>query len=203
MTVIERPRLRFDTDLSDPTAVYHLPEHFVHFLKENERDREALEFLDTITNYMSKVNPEDYSLEDICTIASWYADIFDFSGVPFDENIFLKGAEDEEEAHPVLDSAKEFSKPAKSAEEVLEDLDRDMPTKIEPKHPDVILEFTPHDEVSLSDLVYAAIFELRRHQYRKSADRIAREIRQATRTDCHPVEILRIIDAYISVEYVD
>jgi len=190
MPVQERERLAFYTDLFDPKSVYSFPEEFVGFLRDHERDFDAQQFLSMVTKYMDTTPVEDLQMETICAIASMYADIYDVSGVPFDENPFLSGEE----------KPSSESKTAPDAEEVLLDLDRDVPRPrdVQPGYPDVVLEVS--DDNSLEQLVYCSIVELRRANYRKAADQLAREIRQSLREEPTALQILRIIMSYVDVE---
>ena len=190
MPVQERERLQFYTDLNDPKSVYGFPDEFVRFLKEHSRDFEAQQFLSMVIKYMEQTPTEDWSLETICSIAHMYADIYDVSGIPFSENPFL-GREEE---------PRRESNNASEAEGVLTELDEDAPRPqdVWPEFPEIVLEVAEGD--TLEALIYHSIVELKRARRRKAADQLAREIRQIAQENGTPLQILRIIMSYITVE---
>ena len=190
MPVLDRPRLRFEIDLSDPKAVYHLPEFFTQFLKDNDRDFEAQQFLQLVMRYMERTPIQELRLDDVCTIAGQYADIYDVSGVPFDENAFLRG-EDSRQQEREFDPA--------TAEGVLEDLDTPPPSYNEPKHPDVVLQIT--HGTSLEELVWHSIVALREDRYSRSASELANELRHLTRdeSEVSALDFIQVIRSYIKL----
>lgn len=192
MPVVERERLSFKIDLSDPKCVYHFPEIFVGFLKDHDRDFDAQQFLAMAVDYMERTPVEEYSLEAICKIASMYADIYDTSGVAFEENAFLASEE----------SQGRSNRRPREEEGGLEEAEDDAPLEIVPEHPEVLIEVT--DGHSLEDLIYSSILGLKMWGYRKSADRLAREARQLTRDseNVTALDFLRLIDSYVTVELV-
>lgn len=191
MTIVERERLQFYTDLHDPTSVYHFPEDFVTFLKNHERDWDAEQFLSMVRAYMGNTPPEDLDMQTICAIAAMYADIYDVSGVPFEENPFLSGE----------DSQETESRPESKAEEVLEELDEDVPrpTDVQPEFPDIVLEIA--DGNTLEQLVYHSIAALGQAGYSKAADNLAKNILGALQVEPTPLAILRIIRSYVDVQF--
>lgn len=184
MTVVERERLSFTTDLHDPKSVYSFPEEFVIFLQEHGRDFEANQFMAMVKKYMEDNHPEDWNLTTIVAIGAMFADIYDISGVPFEDNVFLK------------------DDTPKDAEEVLEDLDKDVPRPedVEPDYPEAVLEVSDGD--TLEDLIYYSIVELRKQRYARAADQLARELRQLLYgpEPPTPIQIIRLIRSYVTVE---
>lgn len=188
MTTAQREGLRFVVDLTDPAAIHNFPASFAEFLVREDRDDLAGEFLDWLRRYVeSTPSTEELSLWDICKGASQFAEIYDVSGVPFDQNEFLNPHKE-----TLTDEAPQ------TAEQVLEELDRDTPTTIEPQFPEAVVVIQEGDDLPV--VIFKAIMVLRKRRLLKASEALANDVRQALRSKPTRLDVFRIVEAYVSIK---
>jgi hypothetical protein len=182
-----RERLRFEYDLHDPSYVVKFPEAFAAFLARNSTPEDVDAFLVMLTKYVKSTGTEDLNFATICNIAAQFADITDVSGVGFEENEYLS------------------AEGAQSAEDILVQLDeeakqeRDTPIEVAPDFPQVEVVVKPGDH--LADVLCNAIIGLKDCGFRKGAARLVSDARALLRTDSAMIEMLRLIESYVFVDY--
>jgi hypothetical protein len=182
-----RERLQFEYDLHDPSYVVKFPEAFAAFLARNSTPEDVDAFLVMLTKYVQSTGQEDLNFATICNIAAQFADLIDISGVGFDENTYLS------------------AEGAQSAEDVLAQLDeeaeqeRDTPIEVAPDFPQVEVIVKPGDH--LPDVLISAVIGLKDCGFRKGAAMLVKDARGLLRTDSTMIEMLRLIESYVFVDY--
>lgn len=186
MTTIEQPRLEFHTDLTEAEQVYDFPKTFARFLVSEGYESDASEFLDAVNHYLRHTDSHEAALATILNIGSYYAEIVDHSGVPFEMNelFFSDGT-------PM------------TAEEVLESLeaeaDQPDPGEVEPLHPDLVVLMSKKER--LEHTVYDVIVALRHNRHMKDADQLAREVRDLVRTEPSIFDVYLLLEQYVTLDW--
>lgn len=193
MTIVDRPRLDYTIDATDPYQVYSFVENFRDYLHGAGREYEARMFEAIIANYTAKVDDENMHFGDILTIGSQFADIIETSGTDLSENIFLKDYD------------------GYGAEKVLAELEDetenrghesdDGPLEIVPYFPNVLVEITLSD--TMESLIDKALNSLRREGYPNAVDRLVAELRELLRSQPRNRDLIRLVCHYVVVEPVE
>jgi hypothetical protein len=187
MTVHERVRLEFEIDLTDSVAVFNFPEFFWTFLKDHGRDFDAEQFWNLVSQYMAKNPAQEWSLDGIITIADYYADVVDTSGVDPQNN-------------PLMGGALGPTSSTMTAEEVADAPDRDLPREQTdlPLHHDVVV--VQRRKGDIRGLAYDAIIGLRKKGASRDSDRLANELREHTRDAAtfSKIEFIKNIQEYVT-----
>lgn len=194
MTIVDRPRLQYTIDATDPYQVYSFVEDFRDYLHREGHEYEARMFEALIANYTAKVDKENMHFGDILTIGSQFADIVETSETDLSENIFLKDY-DGYGAEKVL---------AELEEETAESRDHesdDGPLEIIPFFPNVLVEITYAD--TLESLVDKALTGLTLEGYPHAVDRLAAELRELLRSHPRNLDLIRLVCHYVDVEPVE
>lgn len=194
MTIVDRPRLDYTIDATDPHQVYSFVEDFRDFLHGSGREYEARMFEALIANYAAKVNKEDMHFGAILTIGSQFADIIETSETDLSDNIFLKGY-DGHGAEQVLAELEEEEDESRGHES------DDGPGEIVPFFPNVLVEITKSD--SLESLVDKTLDSLKLEGYPHAADRLITELRELLRDHPRNLDLVRLVRHYVVVEPVE
>lgn len=185
-TVVEQPRLEFHTDLTEAEQVYDFPRTFARFLVSEGREDDASEFLDAVNHYLRNTDSHEAALATILNLGSYYAEIVDHSGVPFEMNELFFSDGTPMTAEEVLESLEE-------------DADQPNPGETEPLHPNLVVLM--REKERLEHTVYDVIVALRHHRYRKDADQLAREVRDLVRTKPSIFEVYLLLEQYVTLEW--
>lgn len=196
MTIVDRPRLQYTIDATDPYQVYSFVEDFRDYLHGAGHEYEARMFEALIANYTAKVDPENMHFGDILTIASQFAEIVETSGTDLSENIFLKDY-DGTGAEQVLAELEEET----SGEDHREHESDDGPLEIVPFFPNVLVEITRSD--TLESLVDKAFTGLTLEGYPHAVNRLAAELRELLRSHPRNLDLIRLVRHYVTVEAVE
>lgn len=179
--------LTFEYDLNDPEVLVTFPQDFAQFLARYSTLEDVEAFLALLERYFKATALEDLNFATVCNIAAKFADIVDTSGVPFDKNEFFN-----------------YDAPAKTAEDILAEEDardeRDVPHEVIPSFPEVEVIVAPRDDVAM--IVYRAIMGLKDSGYRRAAANLRSEARQLMRTRPLMLEMLRLVESYVFVDYI-